>query len=99
MSRVALLTAAGFGGLSLPLPQRPDLQDALRFDRVVGPQTNLEEMGTAHPLVHGKFRRDLGLTSRLQGRRTDDRPGWSAPLHDFHRRVGRNLKGLVANIA
>jgi hypothetical protein len=86
-------------GPFLALPERPDLEDSLRLDRVIRSEVNHEEMGTAHPLVHGEFRRDFGLTSRLQGRRTDDRPGWSAPLHDFHGRVGHDLEGLVANIA
>jgi hypothetical protein len=44
-------------------------------------------MGTAHPLVHGELCGDLGVPSRIQGRRTDDRPGGSAALDHLHQWV------------
>lgn len=75
-------------GTPLSLPVRADLQSPVRLHRVVGPQTNLEEVRTPHSLVHGELRRDLGLLLRLQGLRADDRFGWSAPLHSFHGRIG-----------
>lgn len=81
------------------LPVGTDAEGSLRLDRIVGLEADHEEMGAAHPHVHGEFRGDLGLPSRIQGRRTDDRPGGSAALYHVHRRVGGNPKRLVTHVS
>lgn len=87
------------GVVVLSLPEGTDAEGSLRFDRIVCLQTNNEEVGAAHPLVHGELCGDLGVPARIQGRRTDDRFGGSAALYHIYRRVGCKLKRLVSHVS
>lgn len=87
------------GVVVLSLPEGTDAEGSLRLDGIVGLEPDHEKMGAAHPLVHGELCGDLGVPSRIQGRRTDDRLGGSAALYHVHRRVGCNPKRLVTHVS
>ena len=61
------------------------------MSRIIGQQMNEEFMLAAHAVMHGKLNGNGSGLAGVDGRRTGNRAGRSAPLQEFKPRLLQNL--------
>lgn len=61
-------------------------------------QVEVEIVFAIHPLVHHKLHRNGGAFAWSQRHRTDDRCGWSAPIHNFDEGLFGKPQGAVTHV-
>lgn len=72
-------------------PIREDTKLSFGMSGIIGQQMNEEFMLAAHAVMHGKLNGNGSGLTGVDGRRTGNRTGRSAPLQEFKPRFLQNL--------